>query len=75
MGWRGVQHFVTFLLAPVHPFPQDGLQVAPEAALGAIVAAGRQLGDLEGAIGLSVTAPLVGQKFAADAVHRVVASG
>lgn len=54
------------------PFLQDGLQVAPQAALRAVVAAGGQLGDLERRVGFSVTAPLDGLEFSADAVHGVV---
>lgn len=44
----------------------------PEAALGAVVAAGRQFGDLERRVGFAVTAPLNGLQFATDAVHGVV---
>lgn len=44
----------------------------PEATLRAVVAAGRELGDLEGRVGLAVTTPLNGLQLATDAVHGVV---
>lgn len=63
------------LLVPVEgPLLQDGVQVAPQAALRAVVAAGREFGDLERRVGLPVTAPLDGLQLAADAVHWVVAT-
>lgn len=46
----------------------------PEATLRAVVVAGGEFGNLERRIGLSVTAPLDGLQFAADAVHGVVAA-
>lgn len=54
---------------------QDSLHVAPEAALRAVVAAGEEFGDLEGRVGLPLTAPLNGLQFAANAVHGVVTAG
>lgn len=56
------------------PFLQDGFQVVPEATLRAVVAAGGELWNLKGRIGLSVTAPLNGLQLATDAVHGVVAT-
>lgn len=54
---------------------QDSLHVAPEAALRAVVAAGEKFGDLEGRVGLPLTAPLNGLQFAANTVHGVVTAG
>lgn len=64
------------LLVPVaRSLLQDSLHVAPEAALWAVVAAGEEFGDLEGRVGLPLTAPLNGLQFAANAVHGVVTAG
>lgn len=69
-------HLSRVLLLPVvsmeGPFLQDGFQVVPEATLRAVVTVGGQFGNLEGRIGLSVTAPLNRLEFAADAVHGIV---
>lgn len=49
-----------------------GLQVTAGGALRVANAAGWDLGNLEGRIGLAVTTPLDGLQLATDAVHRVV---
>lgn len=72
---RHPHRFQLFLLVSDEgSFFKDGFQVVSESRLRAVVTAGREFGNLERRIGLSVTTPLNGLQLAANAVHRVVST-
>ncbi|CAB1345766.1 unnamed protein product [Coregonus sp. 'balchen'] len=74
-----VQHITqvfqpTVLRTPAGGVTQDYFQVVAQAGLGAVVAAGRELWDLEGRGGVNLmVVPLDVLQFTTDAVNRVVA--
>lgn len=72
-AWHACSSYSLFLFVPVKgALLHDGLQVTAGGALLAADAAGWDLGDLEGRVGLAITTPLDGLQLSTDAVHRVV---
>lgn len=72
-SWGEDERRAAALLRVTFALFHDGVQVAPQARVRAVVTARLQLGDLERRVGLTVT-PLDCLQLAADAVDRVVPS-